>query len=287
MILDYKSIDDIINNLNLSECIITDDFTAWEKFKDYRKFYNKLDLALLQNIKAGPMGTYPDKYPIIFKPIINLFGMSRGFKIIKSEKEYNKNIKDGLFWMNYYDGKQINLDLIILDGKIKTYSAMYSKSNNDGTFDYHEYLTDYKLKNNIKKFVKNNFDNYTGCLNFEIIDDNIIEMHLRLNGDFYAFDETFVHNLDKLYSLKQWNYKYIPKKKYLFPIFIKKSYDVTKIDFSKIKKILKKLNANSLRIDDIFSLHQKKNISRLLMYDIDNFEQGIKAKGLIQKLLYK
>ena len=119
MLLEYKSIDEIIDNLNLSENIIIDDFTAWEKFKDYRKFYNKLNLALLQNIEAGPMGIYPSKYPIIFKPIINLYGMSRGFKIIKSDKEYDKNIKDGLFWMEYFSGEQINLDFVILKEKIK------------------------------------------------------------------------------------------------------------------------------------------------------------------------
>ena len=33
------------------------------------------------------MGVYPIKYPIVFKPIINLYGMSRGFMIINNEKE--------------------------------------------------------------------------------------------------------------------------------------------------------------------------------------------------------
>ena len=77
-----------------------------------------------------------------------------------------------------------------------------------------------------------------------------------------------------------------PQKKYLFPIFVKKSYDVSQLDFKKIKRILKKLNANSLRIDDILSLHQK-NISRLLMYDINNFQNAMIAKNLIENLLYK
>ena len=70
------------------------------------------------------MHTYPNKYPIVFKPIINLKGMSKGFKIIKSEEEYDKNIKDGLFWEEYLEGNHYCIDLILLNGKIKYYTCL-------------------------------------------------------------------------------------------------------------------------------------------------------------------
>ena len=145
---DYLSLDDKMDQLNLSNKIITNDFDAWEKFKDQRIIYDKLFIAYSQNIKSGPMGIYPEKYPVIFKPIINLYGMSRGFKIIRSEQEYNNNIKDGFFWMEYFPGQQINLDLIVVKGNIKFYSALLSHHNLDGTFDYHQSLPDYQDPDN-------------------------------------------------------------------------------------------------------------------------------------------
>ena len=248
---DYLSLNQYIKNLNLSKEIITNDIDAWEKNKDYRKIYDKLFIAYSQNIDSGPMGLYPKSYPIIFKPIVNLYGMSRGFKIINNIYEYNSNIKDGFFWMKYFPGEQINLDLIIINGKIKFYSTLVSHDNKDGTFNYHESLPDYKIDENIIKWIKKNLNNFTGCLNLEIIDKNIIEAHLRLNGDFYLYNENFVRELENLYLNKKWNLKYSIKKVYLIPIFVKSSLKIENVDFNTILKLLNYYKVNSLRIDNI------------------------------------
>ncbi len=286
MIKDYKSIDDVIEDLGLENNIITTDFEAWELLPDYRHVYNKLELALAQDLEAGPMGIYPENYPIIMKPIINLYGMSRGFKIINSKEEYDKNISDGSFWMPYFKGEQINVDLIILNGKIKFYATLYSKDNGDGTFEYHQYLPDYKLGKKAKKWIKENLEGYNGCLNLEIIDDNIIEAHLRLNGDFYLYNDDFVKEVNNLYTNQTFRKKNFIKNEslFIFPIFVPNNIDMFKnVNFDKILSYAKKYKVNSFRIDNINSEHQKKGLSRLFMYDIDDFNLGKRLKKYIFK----
>lgn len=282
---DYISLNQYISNLNLSKEIITNDFDAWKKLKNYRHIYDKLFIAYSQNIDSGPMGLYPKSYPIIFKPIINLFGMSRGFKIINNIDEYNSNLKDGFFWMKYFPGKQINLDLIIINGNIMFYSALISHDNKDGTFNYHESLPDYNISISIKEWIKKNLSKYIGCLNLEIINDNIIEAHLRLNGDFYLYNQRFVKELENLYLHKEWNLNFKIKKTYLIPIFVNSNLKTHNIDFKSILKLLNRYKVNSLRIDNINSNYQNENRSRLFMYDINNIENGLLVKELILKIL--
>ena len=85
---DYQSLDDLIELLGLSDKIITNDFDAWLNFKDHRQIYDKLFVAYSQNIPSGPMGIYPDEYPIII--IGNWNSNSYGKKLYS---KYN-NIKN-------------------------------------------------------------------------------------------------------------------------------------------------------------------------------------------------
>lgn len=281
----YENLNVKINKLKLKN-IITNDIDAWEILKDYHNIYNKLWIAENQNLSCGPMGTLPKIYPVIFKPIINLFGMSRSFKIIYNKKEYNNNIKDGLFWMEYLNGIQYCIDLIILDGNIKFYSCLKSVPYNEGTFNYHESIPDYELPNNIVNWINNNLSNYTGCVNLELINNNIIEAHLRLNGDFYLYNDKFVIELSNLYNLKKWNYEYNISKKYLIPIFVNKDINLKLIDKNDIYLILKKYNCNNLLFDNINSFYQKETLSRYIMFENIDLIEGLKAKEDINELIF-
>ena len=60
-------------------------------------------------------------------------------------------------------------------------------------FDYHEYIQKKKSKPISKKNIKileDLLEDYSGFINVEIIDDFIIEAHLRLNGDMFIFSDT-------------------------------------------------------------------------------------------------
>ena len=214
----YEDLDTQVDKLKLKN-IITNDYCAWKFYKDYHHIYNKLWICESQNIKCGPNGIDPIEYPIIIKPIINLLGMSRGFRIIKNETEYNLYMKDGFFWMKYFENEHFNIDLIILKGKIKFYSCLKSYPYSQGTFNYHESIPNFKLPENIKKWIYKYFSRYTGCLNLEIIDNNIIEAHLRLNGDYFLYDYKFTKELDKLFNKQKWELDYNIKKIFNTHIF--------------------------------------------------------------------
>ena len=71
----------------------------------------------------------------------------------------------------------------------------------------------------------NYLSDYIGVINMEVIGSYIIEMHLRLNNDFY-YDDIFVDQLIEFYQ----SGKYIVKQNirktqqiFFFPIFITKT----------------------------------------------------------------
>ena len=76
----YLTITEIIKKYNLSDKIVISDAEAWINYPEYQFIYNKLWIAQSQFINCAPMNVYPNKYPVFFKPIINLIGMSRGVK---------------------------------------------------------------------------------------------------------------------------------------------------------------------------------------------------------------
>ena len=115
----YKSIQQILNKYNLKRNFPINDIQAWNEMKNYNFVYNKLRLSEYQNLYCAPIGLYPSIYPIVFKPIINLYGMSKGFHIIYNKEEYDKYQKDGFFWMEYLSGLHLCIDVIVLKGKIK------------------------------------------------------------------------------------------------------------------------------------------------------------------------
>ena len=74
-----KKIYDLLkcNNDNIP----LNDLDAWISYPDHNWIYNRLDIAKYQKLKCAPMPIQPTQYPVIIKPIINLYGM--GNKIIK------------------------------------------------------------------------------------------------------------------------------------------------------------------------------------------------------------
>ena len=269
----YKSLIDHIKENELENIKVTDDSNAWIEYPKFNFIYNKLWLATSQDIPSGPMGIYPNKYPIVFKPIINLFGMSRGFKIIHNENEYNNNIKDGFFWEEYLEGDHHCIDIIINKGKIVFTSALQSYSDGNGGFLYHTSLPEYKLPYHLEFWLNMYFNEYTGCINLETINGLIIEGHLRLNGDFHIYNTTFVKSLDFFYKNEIWDLNYDIKKTYLIPIFVAKDFDINdtiKI-MNKVIEVLEKENITSFYHDKIDSKCQSEWKSRLFMFEVKNF----------------
>jgi hypothetical protein len=288
--MNYENIVEKIERNNITN-IITNDIDAWnsKRNKINKKIYNKLWLVESQHITCGPIGTEPNEYPIIIKPIINLYGMSRSFKKLMSKKEYKENQIDGCFWMPYYDGSQYTIDLVLNCGKIIGVYALESKPNMNGTFKYHKYNSSYILSDSKRNFIETNFSDYSGPMNVEIIDDVIIEGHLRFNGDMFLYDSEFLKTVssiidndndkdkDKLLTTIE-NF-------YLFPYFVSSNFNTKILDEKQIEDILLSNGVNNIRWDNIDSDYQKNDLKRLFMFKTDTYESGINIIQLIEKNL--
>jgi len=242
-------------------------------FEDYffsnHRNYNKLLLSQMQNLECAPVGITPIDFPVIIKPIINLYGMSNGFKFIKNLKEYNQNKFIGMFWQKYLDGIQYNLDINMSNGKIIQYFCIISEPDNNGMFKYHYYKKNYILSDKIINFIEDLLDTYTGFVNIEVINDYIIEMHLRLNGDLFLYTE---NNIDSMIKKEQINIQ----EKYFFPIFIKKGVNIN------IEVFLDSLNIE-YDIDGMFC----NNYIRYCYFVCDNLMEGKDLQTKIYKYIKK
>ena len=67
-------------------------------------------------------------------------------------------------------------------------------------FKYHKYSDNYDLPEKVINFLQNVMFDYSGFINIEIINENIIEMHLRLNGDLFLYSE---ENIDDMINHKK------------------------------------------------------------------------------------
>tara|TARA_E500000178_G_scaffold351220_1_gene411846 strand:- start:819 stop:1673 length:855 start_codon:yes stop_codon:yes gene_type:complete len=269
----YYSLDDYCDLMNKK--IVTTDIQAYINYPKYNFVYNKLELCKSQNIPCAPMGIQPIKYPVVFKPVYNLYGMSRSFYKIYNKEDYHKYLKDGLFWMPYYSGNQINLDVIYDNDKIVFYSALTSIPNNEGTFISHSSNTKYKISKKIEYWIHKNMKGYRGPLNMEIIQDNIIEVHLRLNGDFHLYDPEFVGQYIDFLEKKTDTIEYKIPNISIFPLFINK--DEIKSYNEKKDGFLNYLNRDKKVITfteyDLESLSQSHQL-RALMIELEDYEHG-------------
>lgn len=274
-------------NTHIQKLYCLNDIQAFIKYPRYNYVYNKFDLIRKQNIYCNIVGIYPDdsQYPIIIKPIINLFGMSRDVKLIRNEDEYTlfltKTPHPSSFWMPYYNTSQhFTCDILMKNGKVLFSNTFQCVSTEDvGIFKKHIYKSDYLLDNNIIHFLENYLLNYTGCVNIEIIDSIIIEIHLRFNGDNYIYKEhpilfNYLNSiLNKKYlNLDNSKYKTLQKTSasiidvkqyYYIPFFIENidNYIDERENIEKQIMECKNKNADSIinvYYDNIDGLHQQE-----------------------------
>ena len=281
----YYNLDDYKKKYNLSPKIITSDVESYVNFLEFNFVYNKLWVSQSQFIPSAPVGIYPNNYPIIFKPIINLYGFSKGFKIIHNEEEYDNNITNGIFWQPYFKGKHICCDLVLDNSKIIFSSFLRSYPGSKGSFKLHQTVT-YTLPNKILAWINKYLGGYRGCINIEIIDNNIIECHLRLNGDFHLYNSDFTKQLSDFLEYKTNTILYDIPYIYIFPVFIERN---KKILFQKKQKMIQKFIKKSkfvrtVYLDDIESIIHGSLI-RVIIFDSTSFYEGFKIQKIVESLL--
>ena len=115
--------------------IPTEDADAWQWYPAYRWIYDKLAVALSQDLEAGPHGTSPPRFPVFSKPITNLKGMGVGSRVLHSQDDYDRHYAAGHFWMTLLEGRHVSSDLAVVDGEPRWWRHVTGKPAGEGTFD--------------------------------------------------------------------------------------------------------------------------------------------------------
>jgi hypothetical protein len=172
--------------------------------------YNKLAVALSQNLDAGPHGTQPPRFPVFSKPIINLKGMGVGSRVLQSQADYDLHYAPGHFWMPLLEGRHVSSDIAVVDGAPRWWRHVTGKPAGEGTFDY--WLVhaepDPGLEGYCSEWIGKHLPGYTGMLNLETIGQKIIEAHLRFADQWPdLYGPGWVDALVGLYERREWDFE--------------------------------------------------------------------------------
>jgi len=189
--------------------IPTEDCDAWAWFPAQRWVYNKLAVALSQNLAAGPHGTQPPHFPIFSKPVINLKGMGVGSRALQSQADYDLHYAPGHFWMTLLEGRHVSSDIAVVNGEPRWWRHVTGKPAGEGTFDY--WLVhpepDPGLEAYCGEWIERHLPGYTGMLNLETIGQKIIEAHLRFADQWPdLYGPGWVDALVGLYERQEWDF---------------------------------------------------------------------------------
>ena len=186
-----------------------DDPDAYRMNPKHHWVYNKLSIAELQGIEAGPFGVTPTLQPLFSKPIYNLSSMGVDARKFDTIEAYEGEVRAGTMWCAYLQGEHSSVDLVLLNGKVEWFSFTHGYPLEKGMFDYWEINVTPQsyLKNYVIKFVQTHLPDYTGAVNVEVLGDKIIEVHLRIAGQWLdLYGEDFIRALHNLYRDGQWDY---------------------------------------------------------------------------------
>lgn len=168
------------------------DTEAWRLNPRHRHIYNKLELALWQDLKAAPCGVDPVTQgltpddTVFVKPITNLAGMSLNARSVPASAIPKE---PGSFWCEQLKGTQTSSDCLVLKGQAIWFAhTRAAEENNKNRPIYWEIGVDLpKNEAIIEKLLDEQLSDYSGLMNVEIIDDYIIEAHLRGSNAFFDF----------------------------------------------------------------------------------------------------
>ena len=189
--------------------IPTEDSDAWQWYPANRWVYDKLAVALSQDLVAGPHGTAPPGFPVFSKPIVNLRGMSVGSRVLNSQAEYDAHYAPGHFWMALLEGRHVSSDVAVVEGEPRWWRHVTGKPAGEGTFDYWivHAESDAAIESQCGEWIKKHLAGYTGMLNLETIDEKIIEVHLRFADQWPdLYGPGWVDALVELYERSEWNF---------------------------------------------------------------------------------
>ncbi len=196
-------------HVKTSANIPTEDCDAWQWYPAHRWVYDKLAVALSQNLEAGPHGVTPARFPVFSKPITNLKGMGVGSRVLQTAADYERHYAPGHFWMTLLKGRHVSSDVVVVDGEPRWWRHATGKPAGEGTFDYWTVHAepDADIEVRCGAWVQKNLGGYTGMLNLETIGGSIIEAHLRFTDQWPdLYGPGWVDALVGLYENGDWDF---------------------------------------------------------------------------------
>ena len=287
--------------------IPVNDLEAWQAYPRHNWVYNKLQLARFQNLKAAPMPIEPKStdYPVIIRPITNLYGMGVNVKRVENQDEFYDEWHNTGFWTPIIDGRHFSYDVAILNGKIVWYTMFegYPFKTILGAFTHWQTYTqkERQLPKAVTRLIRKHFKDFTGMINTECLENDrqrtIIECHLRM-GDVHEFYDyrlmsailhLYLNNNDNNSNSNNkgstsWRLPddYEPKKTFLIPIW--SSVPVTPSDLISEEELETITQANPAVV--AYTLDTGNGSNPPMLYRIANlivrdYTEGLKVKDQI------
>ena len=264
--------------------IPTTEKEAYQINTKYKWVYTKHQLFESLGESGGPVEIGPPTFPVVIKPMLNLWGEGRNSKIIYNQEEYDFFKQPGQVWQTYYSGKQYYYDLVVRYGEVLWFLKQLFGEDEDRNVNYfYSFETD-NLPKKIRDFIANYFSDYKGFMNFEVKTDekgeeHVIEMTLRnANGAFYMGGENFFPSVWNLYYNDIWDYKknHSNKEVYIVRVYTKKM--PKKINFEKIDELTKnctvlhETDRSIVRMVPPSTSYNYYSICKLISYSKDVFD---------------
>ena len=151
------------------------DDEAWVRYPHQRWVFNKLELALRLGYLAGPGGVdVPVDGMYTVRPIYNLRGMGAGAETCHLSK--GDDVPPGYFWCEIFHGDHYSIDYRKDNCNWIPHNAVIGQNDPDDLIRFSSWTVVDSPTFELPQFVH---DIDSNDLNIELIDGNIIEIHMR------------------------------------------------------------------------------------------------------------
>lgn len=141
--------------------------------------YDKLILSKKLGYICGPAGVPPPcKSIYVIRPCVNFRMMGRGARLEELSPDDHDKVPDGYFWCEKFSGRHISIDYNWGD------QVLAVEGHRDSVrLDRFSYWEKVNYKFTLPPILQDVSIKYK-WLNVEVIDNRVIEVHLRFNDDF-------------------------------------------------------------------------------------------------------
>lgn len=150
--------------------------------------FDKLILSKKLGYVCGPAGVAPPTVAVyVVRPCVNYRMMSRGAALMTLGPEQHEAVPDGYFWCEMFHGRHLSFDYHWGQQVLAVEGFREDPARLD-RFSYWQRVADkFELPQQLLDIAAR-----VEWLNVEVIDDRVIEVHLRYNDDFAN------HSADKI-----------------------------------------------------------------------------------------